>query len=211
MAAAVRTVSAATACLRRAACGPGGEEAPDVSPQEVVEQGGGGGGARLAQVARQVCGRAGKRPGNRAAGGGRRAAAAPSDERGPWQRPPVAAARRGGCQLELHNAMSARKACMLVCKVLGICCARLRGRRPAWPPRRRARRAGPRAAARQARERAASAARSAACRSVAESQAHVTKFGPSRDPGSCGVISAGVYIFLFRTLHPSPPSFLSLS
>ena len=45
------------------------------------------------------------------------------------------------------------------------------------------RRAGPRAAAGAGRARAALAARSAVCLSVAESQAHVTKFGLSRDPG----------------------------
>ena len=64
-----------------------------------------------------------------------------------------------------------------ICKVLGICCARLSRRVPGTAG---AARGGGRGHARQqgqGRARAALAARSAVCLSVAESQAHVTKFG----------------------------------
>ena len=75
---------------------------------------------------------AGKRPGSRAAGG-----LGGTEWREKSMAMPTCKQRCGavGCELPFHSASFARKACMLVCKGLGICCARLSRRVPAPPGR----------------------------------------------------------------------------
>ena len=95
---------------------------------------------------------------------------------------------------------------MLVCKMLGICCARLPRRVPGTAGAARGGGAEPRAAAGAGRARAASAARSAACLGAAVPCAHVTKFGLSRDPSFVAFLQLEFTSMLSRTPPPLPPA-----